>query len=79
MIDENILNYIANWLQVFDYQMNVQQLSNDDLMQELIKQDKILDYQNKILQEQTNIYLKKIIEQNQEIIHLLKGESNEIS
>lgn len=76
MIDENLLNYIANWLQVFDYQMNVQQLSNDDLMQELIKQDKILDYQNNILQEQTNIYLKKIIEQNEEIINLLrKGEN----
>lgn len=72
MIDEKTLNYIANWLQVFDFQMNVEQLSNDDLMKELIKQDETLDYQNNILQEQTNIYLKKIIEQNEEIISLLK-------
>lgn len=72
MIDENILNMLANICQLADYQMNVQQLSNDDLMKELIKQDKILDYQNNILQDQTNIYLKKIVEQNEEILRLLK-------
>lgn len=76
MIDKNTLNNIANWLQIFDFQMNVQQLSNDDLMQELIKQDKILDYQNNVLQEQTNVYLEKIIQQNEEIINLLKEGEN---
>lgn len=60
-----MLNVLANLCQLADYQLNMQQLSNDDLMQELIKQDKVLD-------DQTNIYLKKIIEQNEEIIRLLK-------
>ena len=59
------LNFIANLCQIADFQMNVTQLSNDDLMKHLIKQDKVLD-------EQTNIYLKKIIEQNEEIIKLLQ-------
>ena len=35
-------------------------------MSELLNQDKILD-------EQTNLYLKKIIQQNDEIISLLKS------
>lgn len=65
MLDLNMLNVLANLCQLADYQLNTQQLSNDDLMQELIKQDKVLD-------DQTNIYLKKIIEQNEEIIRLLK-------
>lgn len=65
MLDLNMLNVLANLCQLADYQLNMQQLSNDDLMQELIKQDKVLD-------DQTNIYLKKIIEQNEEIIRLLK-------
>ena len=60
------LNFIANLCQIADFQMNVTQLSNDDLMRHLLKQDKVLD-------DQTNIYLKKIIEQNEEIILLLKG------
>lgn len=72
-MDDNTLNKIANWLQIFDFQMNVTQLSNDELMKHLLQQDKVLDYQNNILQEQTNDYLKKIIEQNEEILKLLKG------
>lgn len=60
------LSFIANFCQIADFQMNVTQLSNDDLMRHLLQQDKVLD-------EQTNIYLKKIIEQNEEIISLLKG------
>lgn len=72
-MNKDILNYIANWLQVFDFQMNVQQLSNDDLMQHLLQQDKVLDEQNNMLQEQTNNYLKVIIKQNDEILKSLKG------
>ena len=67
-----LLNYMANIFQLADFGMNVTQLSNDDLMKHLRSQDKILD-------EQTNIYLKKIVKQNEliinqnkEIINLLK-------
>ncbi|MDE6946561.1 MAG: hypothetical protein K2P14_05190 [Anaeroplasmataceae bacterium] len=67
-----ILSIVANMCQLMDFQMNMAQLSNDDLMKELLNQDKILDNQNKILEEQTNIYLKKIIEQNEQIIKLLE-------
>ena len=72
------ISMLANFCQLADFQMNVQQLSNDDLMRHLIKQDKVLDSQSNMLQEQTNNYLKRIIEQNNEIISLLKkGEKNE--
>ena len=71
-MNDYLLNYIANWLQILDFQMNTQQLTNDDLMKHLEMQDKILDEQTIELQKQTNVYLKKIIEQNEEIINLLK-------
>lgn len=61
-----ILSIIANMCQVMDFQMNIAQLSNDDLMKHLLQQDKVLD-------EQTNIYLKKIIEQNEEIKNILNN------
>ena len=68
------LSVLANVLQIADYQMNVTQLSNDDLMKHLLQQDNVLD-------DQTNNYLKKIVEQNETIIKqneeikkLLKGE-----
>lgn len=68
------LNILANILQVADFQMNVSQLSNDDIMRHLLLQDRVLD-------DQTNNYLKKIIEQNEKIIQqneelkkLLKGD-----
>lgn len=61
-----ILSIIANMCQVMDFQMNMAQLSNDDLMKHLLQQDKVLD-------EQTNIYLKKIIEQNKEIKNILNN------
>lgn len=73
MIDNDSLNKLANLLQIFDFQMNVTQLSNDDLMKHLLKQDKELDVQTKLLQEQTNDYLEKIISQNEEILKLLRG------
>ena len=74
-----ILSYIANIFQILDFNLNLTQLSNDDLMKHLLKQDKVLDNQNKVLDDQTNTYLKKaieqnetIIKQNEEIINLLK-------
>lgn len=66
------LSVVANYCQIESYEMNRKQLSNGDLMKHLLDQDKVLDYQNKILQEQTNDYLKKIVEQNEIIINLLK-------
>ena len=70
MENNNLLSLIADILQIANYQLNIEQTSNDQLMQELSKQDKMLN-------EQTNIYLKKIIEQNQEILNLLKkGDKN---
>jgi len=62
-----IMSIVANMCQLVDFQMNLTQLSNDDLMKHLVQQDRILD-------DQTNNYLKKIIEQNKEIIELLKNK-----
>lgn len=70
MENNNWLNYIANICQIIEFQMNITQLSNDDLMKHLLKQDNILDVQ-------TNEYLKKIVEQNEQILKLLKGGKNE--
>ena len=50
--NNNLLSLIADILQIANYQLNVEQTSNDQLMKELKNQDKILD-------EQTNNYLKK--------------------
>ena len=67
------LSMFANVLQIADFKMNVTQLSNDDLMRHLLQQDNVLN-------DQTENYLKKIIEQNETIIKqneeikkLLKG------
>ena len=62
-----ILSIVANICQLMDFQMNMTQLSNEDLMRHLIEQDKVLE-------EQTNDYLKKIVEQNEKIIELLKNK-----
>lgn len=59
-----IMSIVANMCQLMDFQMNMTQLSNDDLMRHLIKQDKVLE-------EQTNDYLKKIVEQNEKIKSIL--------
>lgn len=69
-----ILSIVANMCQLMDFQMNMTQLSNDDLMKHLIKQDGVLNEQDKILDEQTHIYLKKIVEQNEKIIKLLENK-----
>lgn len=52
------LSIIADILQVSNYQLNIAQVSNDDLM--------------KTLNNQNQDYLETIIEQNKEIIKLLK-------
>lgn len=52
------LSVIADILQVSNYQLNMTQVSNDDLM--------------KTLNNQSQDYLEIIIEQNKEIIKLLK-------
>lgn len=63
------LGVTANYCQIESFEMNKKQISNDEIMKHLQEQDKILD-------NQTNIYLKQIIEQNQEILKLLKGGKN---
>lgn len=52
------LSLIADLLQVSNYQLNMTQVTNDDLM--------------KSLNNQNQDYLELIIEQNKEIIKLLK-------
>ena len=59
------LAILANLCQLASFDMNVTEVSNDSIMKHLLQQDKILD-------EQTNDYLSKIVKQNEEIISLLK-------
>lgn len=58
--EENINDYnlLLGLLQVYDLFLNLNQVSNDTILKEL--------------QNQNKIYLEKIIEQNNEIIKLLK-------
>jgi preprotein translocase subunit SecA len=72
----NGLNYVANISQLIDLVLNIGQTSNDAIMKHLLEQDKVLNQQNNVLDEQTNNYLKTIVEQNKEIIRLLKGGKN---
>lgn len=62
------LSVFANLLQIENYEMLLKDAKNNDIMQELQSQDKMLA-------EQTNIYLKKIVEQNEEILRLLKDKN----
>ena len=59
-----LLEILSNVLQIASYIMLQKDLSNNDIMQELQLQDKMLS-------EQTNIYLKNIIKQNKEILEKL--------
>ena len=54
------LNTLANITQLESYKLLQRDLNNTDLMQELQKQDKE--------------YLEKIIQQNNEILSILKGK-----
>ena len=58
----NSINNVSLLLQVLSLQILFQDYNNSDLMQELQHQDRN--------------YLEKIIEQNNEIIKLLKGGKN---
>lgn len=66
------LNYIAFLAQILDLGLNISQTSNDAIMKELQQQDQILN-------EQTEKYLKMILENQNKIIKLLEkmaGYSN---
>lgn len=62
----NIISIASYLLSIQNLQLNTKQTSNDDLNKHLQKQDEIL-------LEQNERYLSKIIEQNDEILKLLKG------
>ena len=51
-------------LQILDYNLNVNQISNDEILKHLQLQDKIIN-------EEINTKLYKIVEQNELIIKLL--------
>ena len=54
----NNLENFSNWLQIFSFLILIEDFNNTDLMRYLAHQDNLLD---------------KIIDQNNEIITLLKG------
>lgn len=72
--NNNINNYdlVIGFFQIFDLLLNVSQTSNDELLKKLQSQDQILNYQTKELQKQTNVYLEKIVNQNEIIIKEIK-------
>ena len=63
-----LLELLSNILQIASFQMLQKSTSNNDIMKELQVQDQTLS-------EQTNVYLKEIIKQNEEILELLKKYS----
>lgn len=68
----NTFAIVTGILQILDYNLNVKQISNDEIFKKLQKQDKVLEDQTLELQKQTNLYLEKIVSQNNEIISFLK-------
>lgn len=66
----NIISIASYLLSIQNLQLNQQDLSNSNLNEHLHEQDKILN-------EQNEKYLTKIIKQNEEILKLLKGGKNE--
>lgn len=63
----NIISIASYLLSIQNLQLNQQDLSNNKLNEHLQEQDKIL-------LEQNEKYLNKIIQQNDELLKLLKGE-----
>lgn len=61
-----LLSNLANILQIANFQMNIQEISNDELMKYLQHQDD--DYLKAIIKQN-----ELIIKQNEEIISLLKN------
>lgn len=66
----NIISIASYLLSIQNLQLNQQDLSNNKLNEHLQEQDKIL-------LEQNEKYLSKIIQQNEEMLRLLKGGKNE--
>lgn len=64
-----MLSYLANILQIANFQLNIKQISNDDLLKYLEHQDN--DFLVSLIAQN-----KTIISQNEEIIKLLKGGTN---
>ena len=64
-----LLEILSNVLQIASYIMLQKDSSNNDIMHELQLQDKMLS-------EQTNIHLKNIIRQNEEILEKLNKTSS---
>ena len=62
MNNNNFINNSSFLLQLYSVMLLIQDFNNTDLMQELQNQD--------------NNYLQKIIEQNEQIIDLLRKEDN---
>lgn len=62
MNNNNFLNNSSFLLQLYSVMLLIQDFNNTDLMQELQNQD--------------NNYLQKIIEQNEQIINLLRKEDS---
>ena len=60
------LNTLANLLQIENYNLNLKDATNTEINQHLQQQDKILS-------ENISQKLDKIIEQNEEIIKILKN------
>ncbi len=58
---QNNFNFIANLIQILSYQILLHDFNNKDLMKYLEHQDDLLG---------------KIIEQNDEILNILKGDKN---
>jgi hypothetical protein len=67
------LNVVANYAQIESYELNKQQISNDEIMKHLQEQDDELEKQDRVLDEQTNKYLISILKNQEIIINLLKG------
>ena len=64
-----LLEILSNVLQIASYIMLQKDSSNNNIMKELQIQDKMLS-------EQTNIYLKNIIRQNEEILEKLNKKTS---
>ena len=64
----NSMSVASFLINIRNLQLNEKEISNSEL-------EKHMQDQDKILQEQNEKYLKTIIEQNLEIINLLKGDN----
>lgn len=64
----NSMSVASFLISIRNLQLNEKEISNSEL-------EKHMQDQDKILQEQNEKYLKTIIEQNLEIINILKGDN----